>query len=179
VITEVTRIMSAWARHPVHGVNAQMSFVGRQRLDGKSDPVAPSVTIYDDIDGWGGDMPDMALELDPPKVPALVVWADTDAEVEINNANYLKTGEPVIVAFAYVTRDVAGKKAKLDGGYTLRALRRCLTRFRNAPAVSKQLNGIKVLMVRTVTIAPVAGGNGPSNMWGVLAASVTVVDENP
>lgn len=176
MITEVTRLLAEWARHPENGVNAQLALVGRARMNGTSDPTVPSVTVYDDIDSVGGDSEDMSLDIDPPKVPALVVAADSGADVNPNDTNYLKTGEPIIVAFAYIVRDVPGKKAKLNGGYTLRALRRCLSRFRNAPAASKQLNGIKILLVGRITIHQIAGGLGRSKMHGILTATVTVVD---
>lgn len=176
MITEVTRILSAWARDPVEGVNAQLALVAHKQMDGSDDPVPPDVTVYDDIDSVGGDSEDMSLDIDPAKVPALVVAADSGASLNLHDVNYLKTGEPVIVAFGYITRDVPGKQAKLNGGYTLRALRRCLWQFKNAPKASKELNGIRVLKLDTVRIFGVAGGMGRSQMYGLLTVSVSVVD---
>jgi hypothetical protein len=179
IVTDVTRILSAWARHPVHGVAAQMSFVGRARMSGGTDPKAPVPTIYDDIDSLGGDEPDMALEIDPPKVPALVIFGWSGGEFNLNDVNYLRTGEDIIVAFAYVTRDTPAKKAKLDGGQTLRAVRRCLYRYKMAAKADRELNGVTVLKIGRSVSDIVAGGAGRSKMYGLLAAHVTAVDTDP
>lgn len=181
MLTEITRLLSAWARHPDHGVNAQLANVGRLRMNGTSDPAPSAVTVYDDIDSPGGDEDTQALEIDPPKVPAIVVWVRSDIDMNLPDVNYLKTGDPCIVDFAYITRDVPVKKARLDGQYTLRALRRCLWRFnRDAKRLElDRLNGIKILYVKTVSIQDIAAGVGQSMMWGLASASVHIVDENP
>lgn len=181
MLTEVTRIMAAWVRHPEYGVNAQLAQIGRLRMNGSSDPAPPLVTVYDDVDSAGGDDDSLALEIDPAKVPALVVGMGSDVAMNMPDVNYLKTGDPCIVGFAYITRDVPAKKARIDGQYTLRALRRCVWRFNRQAAKLNlnSLNGIKVLYIKTFTIDDIDGGVGRSMMWGAASASMFIVDENP
>jgi hypothetical protein len=140
------------------------------------DPAPRLVTVYDDVDDA-----DLVLELDPPQVPAFVVWVDSDADVNVLDKNYLRTGEPVIVAGAYITRDIQPIDAKRDGGYTLRGARRTFWRMNDQrlSAGYRTLNGIQILKVQTVSLQTVAGGVGKSQMWGLIYAAVYVADTAP
>jgi hypothetical protein len=175
VINDLTRLVTQWMKHAEHGVNPLMAQLGRKRVDGAEDPMPAPVAIFDDV-----DTEELVLEMDPPVVPAIVVWVDSDADVNLLDTNYLKTGEPVIVAFAYVTQDVLKVQAKLDGGYALRAVRQSLRRLnRNRDDQYRKLNGIHITGITVVNTQIVAGGVGKSQMWGLLYAAVHVVDTAP
>jgi hypothetical protein len=177
---EITRLWTRWMQHPQHGVNAQLAFVPRNRFaaDGSllEDAAPDPVAIYNDVDN-----PELALALDPPSTPAVLVFTDSDADVNVLDAHYLKTGESVIVAFAYVTRDVAKEQAVQDGGYVLRAIRRSVWRM-NKQSLSngyRELNGIRILSVGRTTTQRMGGGVGQSELQGFVLASVSAVDTAP
>lgn len=174
--TALTRLWSAWARHPEYGVNAQLAQVDRHRFDGSEDPVPPPVTVYDDIDDA-----ELSLELDPPTVPALVVFTDSDVDANLLDPHYLKTGDNVIVMFAYITREVPPRQAVIDGGYVMQAVRRMAWRMNDQRASRgyRELAGIKLAAVKTVSLQRVAGGVGRSELWGLAMVQCQAIDTNP
>jgi hypothetical protein len=176
VTNEITRLISAFARHPMHGVVAQLGELTKEQFGGIADSEPTPPKLYDDV-----DTEELVLELDPPAVPALVIWTDSDISLNLNRTDYLTPTETVIVAFAYITRDVPNVKAKLDGGYVLRAARRCLTRFNNQTYSRgyRKLNGVQILNIESVSLPPIAGGVGKSQLWGLLYAAVNVADTQP
>lgn len=175
MILNTTRIIRRWLDHPEHGVLAQLHTDGFPllRADGTQDELPPDPTTYDDVDDAK-----LVQKLEPPKSPALVVFVDSDLRVDVDHRNYQVTDNPMIVAIAYITRNVPQEVAVLWGGYTARAVRRCL-RTLNSQKLSegyRELNGVKVMKVGLVTEQAVATPVGQSRVWGFVLASVTVVD---
>lgn len=178
MILNSTRIMRRWLEHPEHGVIAQLNTPGfpLQRPDGEVDELPPEPAIYDDVDNAKElkNFPNTA----PPKEPALIVWADSDSMTDADHRNYQVTEHPLMIAVAFVTSKTPQEVAVLWGGYTARAVRRCLRAF-NSQKFSegyRELNGVKVMKVGRVTEQPVATTVGQSRVWGFVLAEIVVVD---
>lgn len=173
MINETTRIMRRWIDHPTHGVVAQLAGVPRARPDGEEDDLPDDPTIYDDVD----DAQEVR-NLEPSASPALSLYIDNRAQLNADTQHYQVTESPLILVAAYTIRNVTEEVAVLAGGYTMRALRRCLKSF-NSQSLSKgyrELNGIQVMKVGVVTEVPVATAVGQSHLWGFVLARLTVVD---
>lgn len=177
MIVNTTRILRRWLEHPLYGINALLPDVPRARVDGVIDTVPPSVAFYDDIDD-----DEVAEGIKPPITPAMVLYCDAPARVDIDQRNYLKGEAPLVFAGAYVTENLPESVAARYGGYTARAFRRSLYLFNKqelsvTPELDyRTLNGIKVMKVGLVTEQRVATDAGQSSLWGFVLASVTVVD---
>lgn len=175
MIINTTRIIRRWLDHPDHGVLAQLAATGfpHDNTAGGQDAMPADPTMYDDVDNA-----DAVVTLQPPASPALIVFVDSDSQVDVDHRNYQKSENPMIVAVAYVTKDMPEKVAVLSGGYTFRAVRRSLRTFNDQKlsAGFRELNGVKVMKVGLVTEQAVATSVGKSRLWGFVLASVTVVD---
>lgn len=173
MIIDATRIMRAWVEHPTHGVAAQLAGVPRNNSAGGQDALPDSPEIFDDVNDA-----EVVRNLEPPASPALTLYIDNGAELNVDQMYYQKTGMPLILAAAYQTRGIPENVANLWGGYTARALRRCLRAFNSQPnrVGYGELNGIKVMKVGVVTEHPVAADVGQSRLWGFVLANITVVD---
>ena len=173
MINDATRIMRKWVEHPTYGLAAQLAGVPRTNSAGGEDDLPPDPTIYDDVNDA-----EAVKNLEPPASPALTLYIDSGAELNLDRENYLVTGVPLVLAAAYQTREVPEDVATLWGGYTLRALRRCLRAFNNQSNRKGygELNGIKVMKVGVATEHPVATDVGQSRLWGFVLANITVVD---
>jgi hypothetical protein len=175
VINETTRIFRRWLDHPEYGVIAQLHAPGFPHMNaaGEEDDMPVDPTIYDDVDNASA-----VAKLQPPVSPALILYVDSDSRTDADQRNYQVTESPMVLAIAYVTKDVPEEVAVLGGGYTFRAVRRTLAQFNNQNLSGglRELNGIKVMKVGLVTEQAVAASVGQSRLWGFVLASVTVVD---
>lgn len=173
MINDTTRIMRRWVEHPDYGIAEWLEGVPRNRPDGGEDDLPPTPTIYDDVDD-----PDEVRKLDPSASPALCLYVDSRARLNAEDKNYSVSESPLILAAAYTVRDMPEGVATLWGGYTARALRKCLRTFndQNKSKGYRELNGIQVLRVGTVTEIAVAASLGQSHLWGFVLAELTVVD---
>jgi hypothetical protein len=174
VIVEATRLIDRWLRHPQQCVGAMLQTVPRMTPEGEEDPEPENPLIYNDT-----EHEEVAANLDPPTSPALVLFADGELETDAHQRPRQVSTE-LIVAIAYVTRDMPPVAAARDGGYVLRAVRKSLNRY-NDERLSfdfRELNGVKIAAVRRVEQQRVAGAVGQSQLWGFVIASLTVIDSS-
>jgi hypothetical protein len=171
MIVEVTRLMDRWLKSE-KGVQKWLPSISRFTPEGTEDPMPEIPAIYNDIEDEC-----VAAELDPVKVPALVIFCDSAPETKAQNERRL-VARNVLVTVAYITRDTPALKASRDGGYVLRAIRRSLVEF-NSLQESREfrdLNGIKILAIDTIEQQRVAANLGRSELWGFVMAGLTVID---
>ncbi len=177
---EITRLITRWMEDPTYGVNALLP--GITRLTGVGDATdsePPPVTIYNDVDLKSGSIAS-TLGIDPPKKPALVIVADSVPETQDMQGRSAAHEFKADVGFGYYG-DVkhSREKAIIAGDYTLRAVKKSLRRFNEAPQPTRQLNGIMIARVVSVETERVAGAVGASVLMGMLFARMTVLDKAP
>ena len=92
MINETTRIVRRWLEHPEHGVLAQLAAPGfpHQNAAGEDDDMPADPTIYDDVDNA-----EDVKNLNPPVVPALIVFADSNVRIDSDQRNYQVTETPL------------------------------------------------------------------------------------
>lgn len=165
------RLLAAWAGHVEHGVNELAQSFPRATLSGTVDDAPPIVTLCNDADDES-----VAAHLSPDKVPALMFWGDSAPDIELRG---YKIAKEVIVAAAYVTEDTADPIASVrECGYILRAGRISFERY-NSQTLStgfRELNGIKILKINSVTEQRMPGAVGNRKMWGFLDIRATVIE---
>lgn len=176
MILESTVIVSSWLKDPVHGVNAMLGKVPRGKMGSGTFPAPAKVTVYDDIQDES-----VAMELDPDKVPAVVVFADSDINVSMDwgDIGPLK-GTALTIAASYIYRDVPALVARRDGMFVLRAIQWSLRRF-NSNRYSegkRRLNDISVSGIRATRQQRVTGAVGRSTLAGFVLANLDVVDHS-
>ncbi len=180
MIVNGTRLLHQWLAHETYGVNALLASMPRVRRDGTSDPAPPPLTIYDDIDDES-----VSQVIDPPEVPALVLFSDSDPEIDVDVAvDYAKGETPILFRGAIVfKKGIKATVASRNGGYYARAIRRSCRLF-NKQELSRPrggtdyrtLNGITVMKMGLVTEERVATALGRSLLWGFVRTSLTIVD---
>jgi hypothetical protein len=157
------------------GVNAIAASIPRKNIIvGEPDyPAPPLVTVVNDVEDK-----DVAASLDPPVVPALVVWGDSDAELALVKGYPI--AKKVRIAAAFVTaEDADALTAIRDCGFILRAARVSMFVRYNKQSLSEDyraLNGVKVLEISSVTEKRIAAAVGHRKLWGFLDISATVVE---
>lgn len=173
MLDEVAQLYSAWLQTPINGVNDIAATIPQKTLAGLQLPSPPTVNIYNDVDDRS-----VAANLDPPQVPALVVWGDNDADVK-KVGNY-PIAKVVVACVAYITDDTADPLTAIrDCGLLLRASRISLFVRYNSVQNSKAyrtLNGITVLSVDSVGAYRITAAVGQRKMWGFLQVRSTVVE---
>lgn len=174
MINEVTQLMTRWARHEVHGVNALIPSVFRS----PGHPEPKPVVIYNDVDDK-----QIADNFDPPESPALVIVADSDADTPVILHRTQQDLPRFLVAMVYIVRDPESEmQARRDAGYVLGAAYESLVRF-NQPKLSSPGSGevpdyrswydkVKVHDVLELSEHRVTGAVGRSKLIGVLLATV-------
>lgn len=176
MINEATLLISEWLKHPTHGVNAILATIPRHRVGGGTDyPKPKDVTIYNDVDDDS-----VSKELEPDVVPALVVFCDSDMEVEAGRAGDKLKGNGLVVVIAYIVRDVdSWAKARRDGGFTLRAVRQSLNRLNTADHSNgyRKLNDVSISKVERITEQRVAGAVGRSTLAGFVLADLWLLEQ--
>jgi hypothetical protein len=180
MITAATTIVSSWYKHEEYGINALLPNVPRFKLgnDGPKHPAPPPVTIYDDINDAdlekGGD-------LQPPRSPAIVVFADSDMEIAFGREGVPQTGSGLVVVTAYIVNDVGIRsKVKLNAGFTLRAARRSLTKLNTGKYSDgfREHNGIKLVKINSVLEQRVMGAVGKSTLVGFMVGIAWMNDHD-
>lgn len=173
MINETVQLLALFAGHPTHGVNVMAGSIPRKNADPlKPDDDAPPVlSILNDVNDAG-----VANGLDPEDVPCFMMWGDSQAAVELRG---YKTAKEVVIAAGFVTDEnadpIASEKAC---GYILRGGVLTFGRF-NHQSYSRdfrELNGIRILEIRSVTEQRVVAAVGRRKMWGFLDIRVTVVE---
>lgn len=170
------RLVAAFLRHDEHGVNELAGSLPRATLGGyPDDDPPPTVAVFNDADEKG-----VAKDLDPPQVPALVVFSDSSASVVAGGAACgYKIARDVTIGIGYVTSDgvdelIAGRAC----GYVLRGATLSLWRYNSQEksAGMRELNGIKVHEVKSIEEQRVTVAVGRRKLWGLLVVNLTVVD---
>lgn len=172
VVDAVVRLVSEFLRHAEHGVNELAGSLPRTTLGGYPDDDAPPVVpVFNDADEKG-----VAANLDPPEVPALVVFSDSSASVA---AGGYKIARDVMIGVGYVTEGgvdemIAGRAC----GYVLRGAQLSLWRYNSQEksAGMRELNGVKILEIKSVEEQRVTVAVGRRKLWGLLLVNLTVVD---
>lgn len=172
MIDVAVRLLSAFAEHPEHGINALRLTIPRTNLGGAPDDAEPpAVTIFNDA-----DTKEVAKDLTAPKVPALVFWGDSSADVSLRG---YKRAKEVVIAAGFITD--AGEDPLVINracGYILRAGQLTFDRYNSQP-LSKQyreLNGVRVLELSSVKEDRITATVGKQKMWGFLAIRAHVVE---
>lgn len=180
MINEATMVISAWLKGSTFGVNAALPGIPRKFPNGDDMDEPRPVTIYDDVQDE-----ETIMELDPPDVPALVVFCDSEADIELGankavNATAQRAPN-IVVIVAYIDRETPYAKMKQEGGLVLRAVRRSLTKF-SVPSISnaaRTLNNIRVDHVVRMREVRVTGAISKSTLIGFVRASLSVTDLSP
>lgn len=173
MINETVQLISKFAADAVHGVNAMAAIIPRKNIDilKPDDEAPPVLPIVNDVDDTG-----VADGLDPEGVPCFMLWGDSQASIAING---YKTAREVIIAGAFVTDEKADPLASEKiCGYILRGGVLTFGRF-NHQSYSRdcrELNGIRILEIRSVTEQRIAAPVGRRKIWGFLDIRVTVVE---
>jgi hypothetical protein len=185
VITEATTVISEWLKHPTYGVNTMLAKVPRNKVGGGLYLKPPKVTVYDDC---SDDC--VSMELEPEEVPAVVVFCDSDILFEMDMFRPEKgRGEPakaqkgsgLSMVASYIVRDTPALDARINGGFTLRAIKMSLNRFNN-PNTRKSaglLNAVHVVKISDLRMQRVAGSVGQSTLAGFVLANLWVLDKAP
>lgn len=177
MIVEGTVLTSEWLKHPEYGVAALLPLVPRNKPGGGMWRLPETPTIYDDVQDKS-----VAAELEPTKVPALVVFADSDIDETPTPHESGAKGDGLDVVIAYIVRNPSSLlDARRDGMFVLRAVRQSLHRLQT-PKLStghRRLNGISISRVQRVTLQRVAGAVGRSTLAGFVIARYLMLDENP
>ena len=172
MLDAAVRLISGFLQHPEHGVNEMASTLPRQNLGGAPDDAAPPlVSIFNDVDHTS-----VAKDLTAPKVPALLVWSDSSADVTMQGYSIAKD---IMLAIGFVTSDgVDDLVTNRACGYILRGGLLTLKRY-NSQDKSKgyrELNGIRILEIKSVNEQRVTAAVGRQKMWGFLAVRVIAVE---
>lgn len=173
MINETVQLLAAFAAHVDHGVNEMAQGIPRKNLDPlkPDDPAPPILAIVDDVNDEG-----VAKNLDPEEVPCFMMWGDSVAQVEYKG---YKLAREVVIAGAFVTEEGADiLTMERACGYILRGGMITFGRF-NHQSYSRnfrELNGIKILEIRTVTEQRIPAAVGRRKMWGFLDIRVIVVE---
>lgn len=168
---EVTMMMERWLKDETFGVNALLLNVPRSEEHDLPEPVV----IYTDLSDE-----DIAADRDPPATPALVAVVDSATTSRPVQGRLAVEMESVTVAIAYVDRDRGMIRSKLDGGYTLRAVRQSMTLLQACRDDNyRMLNRIKILKVNQITEYRVTGSVGRSTLLGFVLVELHVQDLAP
>lgn len=174
MITEITRLVDRWLKHDEYGVEAMLQTIGRQTPEGDSDELPETPSIFNDTED------DMGMLMEPDKSPALIVFCARGPRIDLTN-NMMQKGSLATVYVSYVTRDVPEIQAARDGNYTLRAVKKSLTRFNSYGKAEqyRKLNGILIAAVNPLDEFQTRSAVGKSRMWGFVQVGVLVVDSQP
>lgn len=171
MIVEVTRLWDRWLKGPL-GVEYHLPLLQRLTPEGTEDPLPQMPRIYNDIEDES-----VADSLDPPETPALVLFAESGAEITQAQRTGRLVTHSLVMTIAYITRDWPPLRASIEGGYVLQAVIRSLVDY-NSEGKSlnyRKLNGIKVLSINELTQERVAANLGQSQLWGFVIAEVSVI----
>jgi hypothetical protein len=172
VINETVQLISAFAGNVNHGINEMAQGIPRRNINpAKPDDAAPPlVTIVDDINDEG-----VAKGLDPEEVPCFMFWGDSSSPLDYKGYKVTE----VVIAGAFVT-DASADPLSMEKacGYILRGGILTLGRFNNQTFSQgfRELNGIKILEIKSVTEQRIPAAVGRRKLWGFLDIRVIVVE---
>lgn len=171
MIREITLMVDRWLNHSTYGVAQMLPNVPKEAGD-----VLPAMPpIYNDVEDDS-----VAMEINPVKVPALVVWTERNPDIEFQGRRPGFNAAASVV-IGYVTRDESVIKARRDGSFILRAVRQCLA-LMDLGKISEDartLNGIKIVDVVSIDEERVTGSIGGSTLVGLVVMNVKVMDTVP
>lgn len=172
MINETVQLLSAFAKTTEHGINGMAQGIPRKHIDSTlpDDPAPPILAIVNDVTDEG-----VAKGLDPDEVPCFMFWGDSSEPIEYKGHKHAE----VIVAGAFVT-DAGADPLSMEKscGYILRGGVLTFGRFNNQ-AFSKgfrELNGIKILEIRSVIEQRFPAAEGRRKMWGYLTIRAIVAE---
>lgn len=177
MVSDITIMYDRWLRHPEYGVAAMLPTIprvvpalGATPATVISEPTMP--TIYNDVEHES-----VVREIDPDKEPALVVFTDSDPDVPMH-PNRRAVDRTVTTTIAYTTREMPPLRAVQWGGLILRAVKLSVGHFNDQRKAKgyRELNGVSIQAVRSVTEQRVSGAVGRSRLWGFLLVDSTVLD---
>lgn len=173
MINETIRLLARWGAVAEHGINDLAAVLPRTNFGADPDDDAPqAVAIFSDVDDAG-----TAKDLDPPDVPAFVLWGVSTARIE---ARGYPTARRITIAGAYVTAEDADPiTAVRNCGYILRAGQVCFVSRYNRQSLSqdyRQHNGVLVLEIADVEEHRLTAAVGRRKMWGMLEINATVAE---
>lgn len=163
-------LIAAFLKHAEHGVNEMAQSLPRNKWGGGIMDVPRLVKIFDDVEDDA-----IAEDLDPPEVPALIVWGDSAGDAPANKL--YRISKNVIVAAAYVTETGDdNKQCRNECGLVLRGAMLSLMRYNNQAnsAGFREFNGIKVHEITSATDQRMTAAVGARKMWGVLQIRAVV-----
>ena len=184
MIFESTVLVRRWMEHPTHGVVQKLATVPRDKVVGQvitgQWPVPTTPAIYADV-----ERPELAAQdLNYiAKSPALVVYVDERVEDTGSNTGKVpyQPQRSFRATIVYITQGEAADVAIREGGFTLRAVKKCLNDF-NSQSLSagfRDYNKVKLVKIGPITTNIVSGAVGKSDLWGFLVATLHVIDEDP
>jgi hypothetical protein len=173
MINEVIRLFARWGAVADHGVNDLAASLPRTNFGAEPDDPAPEdVSIFSDVDDSG-----TARDIDPPDVPAFVLWGVSTAKIDYRGYPLARR---ITVAGAYVTAEDADPlTAVRNCGYILRAGSVTYLSRYNSQSLSKdyrQHNGVLVLEVADVEEHRLTAAVGRRKMWGMLEINAIVAE---
>lgn len=173
MINETLQLLARFAQHPEHGLNDLAGTIPRANIDPAKpdDEAPPALQIVTVLDDEGA-----AKDLNPETLPCFMMWGVTSARITYGT---YKIARQVTIAGAFVTDENADPLSTSNAcGYILRGGTMTFWRF-NSQSNSqgyRELNGITIMEVRSVTEHRVTYAEGRCKMWGFLELEVIVVD---
>lgn len=177
MINETVILLSHWLGNDASpdGLNQLVAAIPRINIaDATPFPAPDPIAVLNDAE----DKNIAANGGDPETVPALVLWGNSDPETKrISGYPIAKSAE--IVA-AYITAEDADPITAIrECNLAMRATRISLfVRYNSAEKSRGQrdLNGIKVLSIDSVSEHRITAADGRRKMWGLMAIRATIVE---
>lgn len=169
---EVTMLIAAYLKDGRWGLNTMLPKIARNLPGGAIDLPPRPCAIYNDVQDVDGE-----TWMSPSTLPAIVVFSEEAADVEIANRRR-QTGRLIEVGIVYVMSADDELRSKREGGYVLRAVRKCLVNFNDQEASKhfRELNDVRILEIKSATIHTVNGGGGGSQTAGFILVQVRAMD---
>lgn len=166
------RLLAAFAAHEEHGINEMSQSLPRQNLGTKPDDEAPPIVpIFNDVDDSS-----VAKDLTAPETPAVIFWGDSAADIKLQG---YKVAKEVAIACAFIT-DASSDDLVMNVacGYILRGATLTFERYNNQENSKgyRDLNGIRVLKISSITEQRVTAPMGRQKMQGFLVLRAVVVE---
>lgn len=172
MINEVVQLISSYLEHLEHGINEMAGTVPRRTLGGgPDDPAPPVVPVFNDV-----TTKSVAHDLVAPKLPAIVVWGDSSADVALTG---YKIAKEIVVCLAFFSADSSDDLVMNRAcGYILRGGLLTLARYNHQDKSKdyRELNGVRVMKLSSVTEERVTATVGRQKMHGFLAVRAIAVE---
>lgn len=176
MIGSVVVMVDRWLKSAQFGVNNLLGGVPRNRPPGDvggAYPLPDLLNIYCDQEDS-----DTATDWNPPVKPALAVWGDSSARIELRG---YPTARSVVIGCAFVTESgVDAAESNRVCEYYLRAVMMSFEAYgiERLSKLYRELNGVKVLKVNDLTDQRIVQGAtvGSGKMWGFVLAELWAAD---